>query len=117
MHEINIAQKCFFSKRCQVFVVQTSLPCYYGPPTTKTKPTSILSIFVMILSYFKIKIKKKCMDNGCLVSKHDSPQRISDFCRRLESKASALKASQDLVKNSRFLIFKNQTFNKGNKAT
>src|SRR3954467_13845574 len=88
-----------------------------GLPRPRLSPYLYWPFFAQFYLTLRLKLKRKCMDNGCLVSKHDSPQRISDFCRRLESKASALKASQDLVKNSRFLIFKNQTFNKGNKAT
>src|SRR3954468_7783961 len=105
MHEINIAQKCFFSKRCQVFMVQTSLPCYYGPPTTKTKPTSILSIFDIILSYFKIKIKGNCMIIDGLISKYDTPPKSSFFCRKLMPKARALNGVKVWSKIQRFLIF------------
>src|SRR3954463_2707911 len=91
MHKINIAQKCFFSKRCQVFMVQTSLPCYYGPPTTKTKPTSLLAIFCIILSYFKIKIKKE--NAWIMVAWPPSMTHFKEssfFLQELKSKTRAL---------------------------
>src|SRR3954468_20021766 len=110
MHETNIVQNGIFSKWGQVFSIQTSFPCYYGPPTTKTKPISFLSIFGMILSYFKIKIKRKCMDNGSLTSKHDSPQRIFIFLQRIEGQGRCIEGKMTWSRIQAFFILKNAKF-------
>src|SRR3954471_2085989 len=95
MHKNNIAQKCIFSKWGQVFMVQTSLPCYYGPPTTKTRPTPFFIHFWFNFITYKIKLKKK---NGwiknSLQTKHDSSKESFKLCpkpstnrRRVENQA------------------------------
>ena len=50
------------------------------------------------------------MDNGSLISKHDSPQRIFDFSARIEEQGKSIEWSQGLVKNSRFFNIKEPNF-------
>src|SRR3954462_7468337 len=118
MHETNIVQNCIFSKRGQVFMVQTCLPCYYGPPTTKTKPIPFFIHFCMILSYFKIKIKKEnAWINGSLQIKHDSPQRIFIFLQRSKGQGRCIEGKVTWSRIQAFLILKNARFQQRQLAT